>query len=118
VPRAATSHRSSLNERIQSALWRGRLPARSPLAHTDALQRSQHYEVDAASARGVVVHTAQNALDRVHAHSLSRDQHVPIDVVVDDSNERASAIVALLTALTNQYTVNIARLALTGLKNW
>jgi phosphatidylinositol-4,5-bisphosphate 3-kinase len=126
---ASSPSRLSFNEKLHTVL-RLRSPFTVPAALEEQSELSRHYGDRATASASLTaalstsaapahrVYSAQNALELVRSHAESRDRHVPLDVVVNDPNERPAAIVALLTALTNQYAVSVDQLSVVDLKQW
>jgi hypothetical protein len=117
------SRRLSINEKLHSMLG---LPSSSaatsfnlpPFQYENDHVKSSRSATAAPASASHKVYTVQNALDLVRSHAELRDSHVPIDVTVNDSNERPPGIVALLTTMASQLNINIDRLSLVELKHW
>ena len=62
--------------------------------------------------------SAAAALNMIRVHVESPNAHEALNITVNESSERASAIIALLTALASRFDVRIERLALLDLRNW
>ena len=94
-----------------AALRRRRHRRHARAQHSIARSRRELHR--AAIATRVPRHRTH--LEIVRAHAESRDRRAPVDVIVNDPNERAASIVNLLTVLAAQYSVRVGRLTMTDL---